>query len=349
MARPGITQTEVFKIANQLTGQGDKPTIELIRRELGTGSNSTIAGFLREWRHQHSLSSIVNGNELPDDVLNFMTGAWQRLYAQANDAAQALQAEAQEQLATSKQTLEALTAQYNELLASHKETSQGKLLLQEQLHIETQQLTEKTKDNEGLLQQLQDKEALVAEMRILHQRAQENLEHFRESTRLQRLEEQALQAEQLQYEQRIRQAAEQQLKITEADRQQLFYRHQEATKDLEKLNNEYHAALNELKLLTNLHHNLEQTYQQVEVANKHRQQQHQQLEQKYLENTQQLSAVEKDTAVLNHQLIMLQHEMQSLKDLNQQLTDEKIEILQEKAQLVGVNQQLQTMLEKGIA
>ena len=41
MARSGINYHDVAKTAQKIVGQGKAPTIELIRAQLGTGSNST--------------------------------------------------------------------------------------------------------------------------------------------------------------------------------------------------------------------------------------------------------------------------------------------------------------------
>ncbi len=52
MARPGITYKDVVHAIQALATSKQNPTIESIRHQLGTGSSSTIAKYLRAWRTQ---------------------------------------------------------------------------------------------------------------------------------------------------------------------------------------------------------------------------------------------------------------------------------------------------------
>ncbi len=52
MARSGVTYFDVNKAAHELVGKGKTPTIDGIRSILGTGSISTIAPLLREWKEK---------------------------------------------------------------------------------------------------------------------------------------------------------------------------------------------------------------------------------------------------------------------------------------------------------
>jgi len=58
-----------------LQGKQRNPTVDAIRETLGTGSKSTIARFLREWKAQHGLHSHDNGR-LPSNLLAIVTGLW---------------------------------------------------------------------------------------------------------------------------------------------------------------------------------------------------------------------------------------------------------------------------------
>ncbi|WP_299316265.1 DNA-binding protein [uncultured Halomonas sp.] len=50
MARPGITYEQVETIADQMIGNGEKPTIQTVRDALGTGSPNTIHRHPTAWR-----------------------------------------------------------------------------------------------------------------------------------------------------------------------------------------------------------------------------------------------------------------------------------------------------------
>lgn len=54
MARPGVTYHEVSIIAQRLIAAGKNPTIDAIRIELGTGSNSTLGTHLRIFKERQT-------------------------------------------------------------------------------------------------------------------------------------------------------------------------------------------------------------------------------------------------------------------------------------------------------
>ena len=82
MARIGITYEEVELTAEHLLQEGVEPTIERIRFTLGTGSNTTISKYLKEWR---SVRLKANPNILPalktppDPVNQAVARVWQQL------------------------------------------------------------------------------------------------------------------------------------------------------------------------------------------------------------------------------------------------------------------------------
>ena len=54
MARAGILYSHVAKAAAQLTAAGKNATVDTVREALGgTGSKSTIAPMLKQWKAQH--------------------------------------------------------------------------------------------------------------------------------------------------------------------------------------------------------------------------------------------------------------------------------------------------------
>jgi len=52
MARPGVTEAEVFEVIHSFIEMGVKVTVESIRAELGHGSPNTINRHLRTWRQK---------------------------------------------------------------------------------------------------------------------------------------------------------------------------------------------------------------------------------------------------------------------------------------------------------
>jgi chromosome segregation ATPase len=85
MARPGISRQDVFHAADVLSSQGRIPTIDLIRQQLHTGSNSTIANHLREWRALHSDSEFAGHSQgLPPEMIAVMKSLWERMVTQSH-------------------------------------------------------------------------------------------------------------------------------------------------------------------------------------------------------------------------------------------------------------------------
>lgn len=83
MSRTGITYQEVKKAIAELQGRQKNPTVDNIREILGTGSKSTIARFLREWKAQQGLGSD-NNSQLPSDLLGIVNGLWGALQHKAD-------------------------------------------------------------------------------------------------------------------------------------------------------------------------------------------------------------------------------------------------------------------------
>ena len=69
MAR-GITQDQVNAAADALVTAGERPTVEKIRAQLGTGSPNTVTRMLDTWRGALAtrLSQVLALPEVPADV-----------------------------------------------------------------------------------------------------------------------------------------------------------------------------------------------------------------------------------------------------------------------------------------
>lgn len=77
-----ITKEQVFSAADRLFNEGTAPTLIAIRKELGSGSFSTISGMLAEWKSA-SRKGDVAVEEMPDDVQEIVEAAGARLWAMA--------------------------------------------------------------------------------------------------------------------------------------------------------------------------------------------------------------------------------------------------------------------------
>lgn len=139
MGRIGITYHEVAKAISTLQSQQKNPTVDHIREILGTGSKSTIARFLREWKSKNGLQNDDDG-ALPSDLINLVKGLWGALQEKAdNQSAESIK-EFDEKIAQMQQEL----GQYRQ---SQSETSAKIHTLEEQNH-------KKSEENNALKQAL---------------------------------------------------------------------------------------------------------------------------------------------------------------------------------------------------
>ena len=233
MARPGITYSEVAKAATQLQGQHKAPTVENVRQALKTGSNSTIAKYLREWKAHHPIENTAEGT-LPLELLALVKGLWQHLQDKAQDTIVQHQQTSDKQLEVNEQYLKEARQQAQQLrqqldqqtaaLATQTQTYQK---LQQQ-HVEEQKAHSKQQERATRLEQQLAQQTLETER--LHQlvkHIQANLEHYQAATQALR-EEQALAIEKQrhQYEQRLHEA-QQQLTQTLQQQAQLQIQYQQ--------------------------------------------------------------------------------------------------------------------------
>jgi hypothetical protein len=129
MGRIGISYHDVAKSISTLQSLQKNPTVDNIREILGTGSKSTIARFLREWKSKNGLQNDDDG-VLPSDLLNVVKGLWGALQEKADRQSAAYNQECDEKIAQLQQQL----TQHRQLHSN----STGKIhTLEEQNHQHT--------------------------------------------------------------------------------------------------------------------------------------------------------------------------------------------------------------------
>jgi hypothetical protein len=86
----GITQEQVSAAADALVTAGERPTVEKIRAQLGTGSPNTVTRMLDTWRSALAtrLSQVLALPDVPGDVGQAFTEVWRLAMAQAGSLAQ---------------------------------------------------------------------------------------------------------------------------------------------------------------------------------------------------------------------------------------------------------------------
>ena len=119
MARPGVTYLDVAKTAIQLVEQKIYPSIEEIRKALGTGSNSTINKYLREWRSKHGNQAELEQG-LPESLLIAIRGIYDGIQEAATSKRNLIESESKHVIAELTARLVAVEAEYGKFMQANK-------------------------------------------------------------------------------------------------------------------------------------------------------------------------------------------------------------------------------------
>jgi hypothetical protein len=76
MPRAGITSEQVYEAAEALTQEGLTPTVHTVRERLGTGSFSTITGYLNAWRADRDAAKAAHIPDPPEAVARLFRDLW---------------------------------------------------------------------------------------------------------------------------------------------------------------------------------------------------------------------------------------------------------------------------------
>lgn len=212
MARDGITKHQVQQVRNELIAQGRHPSVDLVRAELGTGSNTTILKYLRELEADEK-GRLDNLSALSDELGQFVGHLAQRLQEEAlqriqitEERHQLVLAERQRQLDVLRQELMAVSEHRDKLDNQHREALAQIEELKDARHQDALQLSSMISENRHLSGTIQDKEKHIQSLEEKHTHARQALEHYRESVKTQREQEQHRhdhQVQQLQAELRL--------------------------------------------------------------------------------------------------------------------------------------------------
>lgn len=123
MARSGVTFEQVRAAANKLEGTGTKATVKAVRGELGTGSATTLAEHLRQWREEKESKSENEllshfSKDLQSSIAILVNRASESLKSASSEKVEALKADLKEQH-------EEMTSLEGELLGTKKKLDES--------------------------------------------------------------------------------------------------------------------------------------------------------------------------------------------------------------------------------
>lgn len=305
MARGGINKYLVQQARNALLVRDEYPSIDAVRVELGnTGSKSTIHRYLKELEEEegaqlddeallsNTLKEMVSRmaarlHEEAKQVIERAASAHQKALEERDAAITALQAE----LESAKRSLSQMS--------DERDTEHATRLEHVQKATEaTNQLAELRGIHEGLLARLAEKDERINSLEEKHRNARDALEHFRESAKAQRDDDQRAHVHQIQGLQgQVRELKDQvtglqndNIKLNGANAE-LVTQLGATQRELRERKSELQSAQDKLSVLSAQQAKTQSQAEQLKAA----------LEEKVAEATQLASALETQQSALNHQ------------------------------------------------
>ncbi|MEO8402003.1 MAG: DNA-binding protein [Gammaproteobacteria bacterium] len=350
MARIGITYHDVTKAIATLQTLRKNPTVDHIREILGTGSKSTIARFLREWKAKHGLRNDDDG-ALPSDLLNIVSGLWNAMQEKAGNQTAESQKESEEKLAKLLQQLN----QYKQL---ESDLQQKIHMLEEQLHKKSEEFdalkVEYNVENQEKVQMVervlnlesrhQENQAENTRLHQLLKHVQENLEHYQAATQQLRQEQSlSIEKQRSEFDQQLSQLRSQ-LELISTEK--LNYQVQCA-----QLNKNNESLENDNKTLALQYQEINQQFSLLKITSDKLQKDYNKLLE--MHQQQSINFDSKHHAVIELQIkLKLSDEKIALLESDLSCANNKVQNLrhehqftsQEKANLEGQLKQLQSML-----
>jgi len=353
MARPGITYDDVANAATELKGQGKNPTIENVRLILGTGSIGTINMHLRKWKSAHIQTKEISLKEnLPEELVSVLKGLWERVVQSSEERLIKMEENYQKTIYELRQESEKYKNNnqrwqqlYNQWLQEKNQISNEKLTLEEAVQLLQKDITTLNASNETLLKQQQEKQERIEDLNRLHKQLQENLEHYREAAREQRLiDQENFERQKQDWLSQLKTQQEQMIGLNEKAVQveQQYQLLEQKHHLLEKTHMEILSQYENSKLCLN---DVEKQYRESAQMNQHWQSEYNQAQMKITSITKDLSDFQIENKISAQKLQLIQDELREIRAQNKLLSHDKWIISQEKSQLEGQLKQLQIFIE----
>lgn len=352
MGRPGVTYREVANAANELSAQGKNPTIEQVRLLLGSGSSSTLAVHLRQWKsEQGEAESALRKENIPQELISVIKGLWERVITTADEKIAAVEEASQKEiddirtmLSERDTELKELTQRFDQLQQTHQTLTNDNLVLQSAVNSIQKENATLASQYENAQQQIAEKTAHNQELANLHTQSQKNLEHYREATREQRILDQQRYEQQHQQQEMMIQQLQQKLQLLHDEKAQAVNLSQQLIVEKTALQQSVDHLSAQLNTLQHQLTHVEAERNENQQAMKHWQQQWQVVQNKQEEMSVQVIMADKEVAILAQQVAMLQKEITGLTDQNKLLAHDKWVLVQEKAQLEGQLRQMEKIV-----
>lgn len=224
MARAGILYSDVVRAATELLAAGKTVTVDNVRKAMGdTGSKSTIAPYLKQWKESQEGEARLQQASLPEGLLNQVKALYATLKEDAALNMQAQEAEFAEKEAAfasqratwqaEQQQLHAIAEQLRTELAEWRQSARD---AEKQCAHMSKSLQQLQAEYQALSQRFTDKEQQVIELKQQNTQQIRQFEHLQQAALTQRQEERAsFEARSSQLEAQLQQARQQQQALQE--------------------------------------------------------------------------------------------------------------------------------------
>lgn len=336
MGRIGVGFNEVQQAALQLQGKGKTPTVDGIREILGTGSKTTIAQHLKEWKGKQENSQ----GKLPQELLTLVAGIWERTQLLAEERVNEIQQSCANQInamqqsaAQYQQELITCQKQLQSTIEEHAAERLNKEQYQQRYQTERQEHAKLDERYQLLTQHLENAKSENVRLHQLASHIQANLEHYQHAIlQLQNEQNLAIEKQQSYFQQEINYLKQQ---LTQAVTQQHLAErlHAERNYELKLLREEQGKLVEDNATLSNQH---QQQFRECLILNERCEQIARALQEERQKSEQKnilLSELTNQLAVLSDQNPRLQQEINQANNLIETLRQEKIRLMEERSQL----------------
>lgn len=189
MARPGVTYYDISRAAEAVKARGSEPTIDRVREQLGTGSKSTIAPLLKQWRNNAELNIEESDSGLPSDLISAVKSLRDRVQQASEEAVERAKQDYQSRVQTLERTLADTQKELSEALGRERTLKQqitdleanSRKLNGELNGLESRfAVTESERD--ALQTRVQELKETVSELKDDNRAVRDHFEHYQQRT-----------------------------------------------------------------------------------------------------------------------------------------------------------------------
>src|SRR3954470_15687915 len=169
MARPGVGSERIVEVIKELEIAGREPTATAVRERLGSGSYSTIAAVLTDWRRDKASETRTPTPEPPDGVRQLLIPLWSEAWKAATSVhepeRQAFVRERQEHERTKAEMITEICRLENQLTPEREKAARTVETLEGQLKTLADAQARHREQNQDLKASLAAAEGALAEAR----------------------------------------------------------------------------------------------------------------------------------------------------------------------------------------